>query len=126
MGSGKNWMGYNLALHFALHKHLVEQNRPVPRFLFLDQPSQVYYPRDQDETFQGSIDALVDEDRAAVRKLFQFMLEQLEALTPHFQVIVTEHADLSEDWFQENVVARWRGGKALIPDAWIAASMDEK
>ncbi len=126
MGSGKNWMGYNLALHFALHRHLVEQNRPVPRFLFLDQPSQVYYPRDQDETLQGSIDALVDEDRAAVRTLFQFMLEQLEALTPHFQVIITEHADLSENWFQENVVARWRGGEALIPDAWIAASSAEK
>jgi hypothetical protein len=126
MGSGKNWLGYNLAFHFALHKHLVEQNRPVPRFLFLDQPSQVYYPQEQDEALQGSIDTLVNEDGEAVRTLFQFMLEQLGALTPHFQVIVTEHADLSEEWFQDAVVARWRGGEALIPDAWLEAPAAEE
>ncbi len=40
-GSGENWVGYHLIGHLALHKWLTERGRPVPRFLFLDQPSQV-------------------------------------------------------------------------------------
>ena len=37
-----------------------------------------------------------------------------------FQVILTEHADLEEDWYREAVIERWRGGEALIPQSWIA------
>ena len=44
MGSGENWLGYNLIGHLALHDWFTRRNRPVPRFLFLDQPSQVYCP----------------------------------------------------------------------------------
>ena len=44
MGSGENWVGYHLIGHLALHKWFALQKRPVPRFLFLDQPSQVYFP----------------------------------------------------------------------------------
>ena len=40
MGSGAYWVAYHLLIHFALHKHLVKAERPVPRFLILDQPSQ--------------------------------------------------------------------------------------
>ncbi|MEI7902266.1 MAG: DUF3732 domain-containing protein, partial [bacterium] len=42
MGSGENWVGYHLIAHFALHNWFVERQRPVPRFIFIDQPSQVY------------------------------------------------------------------------------------
>jgi hypothetical protein len=41
IGSGENWLGYHLAAHLALHEHFRDHQRPVPRFLFLDQPSQV-------------------------------------------------------------------------------------
>ena len=125
MGSGKNWLGYNLALHFALHKHFVEQQRPVPHFLLLDQPSQVYYPQERDDELEGEIATLEDEDRAAVRTLFRFMIEQLEALAPNFQVIITEHADLQESWYRDKVIARWRGGDALIPEEWLNNSTEE-
>lgn len=44
MGGGENWVGYHLVAHLALHRWLTEHDRPVPRFLVLDQPTQVYYP----------------------------------------------------------------------------------
>ena len=31
---------------------------------------------------------------------------------------MTEHADINEDWYQDNVVERWRGGLALVPTDW--------
>ena len=39
MGSGANHVGYHLVAHLALHQHFVRDNRPVPRFVFFDQPS---------------------------------------------------------------------------------------
>ncbi len=44
MGSAANWIGCHLMAHLALHSWFVKRSRPVPRFLFLDQPSQVYFP----------------------------------------------------------------------------------
>jgi len=38
------------------------------------------------------------------------------------QVIITEHADVTEDWYQAAVVERWRNGAALIPAAWLTGS----
>lgn len=48
MGSGENWVGYHLIGHLALHRWFVDRGRPVPRFLFLDQPSQIYFPPETD------------------------------------------------------------------------------
>jgi hypothetical protein len=36
-----------------------------------------------------------------------------------FQIIVMDHADLHDRFFQDAVVQRWRNGKALIPLEWI-------
>ncbi len=41
-----------------------------------------------------------------------------QELSPGFQVIITDHADLREPWFADAVVARWRG-MGLIPQSWI-------
>jgi hypothetical protein len=36
------------------------------------------------------------------------------------QIIVCDHANLDEPWFQEAVGDNnWREGRKLIPDAWI-------
>jgi hypothetical protein len=32
------------------------------------------------------------------------------------QLIVLDHADFSDEWFQDSVVQRWRDGDALIPE----------
>jgi hypothetical protein len=34
------------------------------------------------------------------------------------QVILTEHAEFAEPWFEDNVVERWNG-KKLIPKQWL-------
>lgn len=119
MGSGANWVGFHLIAHLALHRHFVQHGRPVPAFLFLDQPSQVYYPPDQDAELQGSLKGIRDEDQQAVSRMYNLIFNVVESLSPHFQVIVTDHADLAEPRFQSVVAERWRRGQALIPQDWI-------
>jgi hypothetical protein len=122
MGSGANWVGYHIAVHLALHRLFVSANRPVPRFLILDQPSQVYFPADRDT--DGKLEVpreggVLDEDRAAVLKMFSLIKETVDSLEGNFQVLITEHADPAVDWFQAAVVEKWRDGKALIPQEWL-------
>ena len=61
MGSGENWVGYHLIAHLALHNWFVTNERPVPRFLFVDQPSQVYFPADKD--VDGGMEGIKDKPR---------------------------------------------------------------
>lgn len=121
MGSGENWVGYHLISHFALHKWFVKQNRPVPRFLFIDQPSQVYFPEDQEWVQDGEEEG--GEDREAVSKMFQLALKVVQELSPSFQIIITDHANINEQWFQECIIERWREGNKLVPDSWIRPNL---
>jgi len=123
MGSGENWVGYHLIAHLGLHKWFTEQQRPVPRFLFIDQPSQVYFPTENDE--DGSIASLEEDDRQAVSRMFRFVFEIVQQLTPGLQVVITEHADISDDWYQSAVVERWRGGTKLVPGDWPLWATDD-
>lgn len=116
MGSGENWVGYHLIGHLALHGWFVDRGRPVPRFLFLDQPSQVYFPPERDT--DGSMSTVRENDREAVLRMFRFVVDIVNELAPHFQVVITEHADINEDWYQDAVVERWRQGLKLVPDDW--------
>jgi hypothetical protein len=44
----------------------------------------------------------------------------VKGLEGDFQVIVMEHADLDDGFFQGSVIERWRGGgQALISRDWI-------
>jgi len=116
MGSGENWVGYHLIAHFALHKWFVRHDRPVPRFLFIDQPSQVYFPEDQD-WMQGSDDT-PGEDRQAVSRMYQLALNLIDQLAFSLQIIITDHANINEDWFQDCIIERWREGQKLVPSEW--------
>lgn len=117
MGSGENWVGYHIIAHLALHRHFVQMNRPVPRFLFFDQPTQVYYPPERDA--DGRLDILKDEDRAAVQRMFALILDVAAELAPNLQIVITDHADIDDDRFQQSVIARWRGGEKLVPQEWL-------
>ena len=119
IGSAKNWVGYHLATHLALHGYLTQQDRPVPRFLMLDQPTQAHYPSEKDNESGLPED---DADRIAVRGMFELMRDVVAELAPDFQIIVCDHADLPERWFADAVRYRWRGGEALIPADWIESS----
>lgn len=116
MGSAENWMGYHLVTHLAFHKWFVEKNRPVPHFLMLDQPTQVYYPKDLPR--DGLLKDLKDEDRQKVRRLFKFIFDTTKELHPNFQIIITDHADLQDSWYQKAIVDRWWGKDKFIPVSW--------
>jgi len=118
MGSGENWVGYHILAHLALHRWFRQKKRPVPGFLILDQPSQAHYPPEKDN--EGSIDSLKNEDQNAVNRLFSLISHAAQTLTPDLQIIVMDHADLKDDWFQDAVSERWRNGVKLIPPGWIA------
>ena len=116
MGSGENWVGYHVLAHLALHKWFRRRNRPVPGFLFFDQPSQAHYPSTRDQDW--SLADLPDEDQEAVRRLFHLIFDVSQELEADLQIIVMDHFDLSEQWFDDAVVERWRAGTKLIPEAW--------
>lgn len=132
MGSGANWLYCHVTLFLALHKYFAElgDKCAIPSILFLDQPTQVYFPnfnRDTSDSFeeQKSQEAEqrtekerpVDEDIKAVENLFSRLsiycndLELNDGFSP--QIIVTDHADnltLSNGVLFESLVNgnRWR------------------
>jgi hypothetical protein len=116
MGSAENWVGLHLIAHLALHQWFVEMTRPVPGFLFLDQPSQVYFPTEMD--IDGSIAGIEENDRLLVSRMFSLVFKAVADVAPGLQVVITEHADINEEWYQKAIVERWRGGLKLVPDDW--------
>ena len=120
-GGGENHLAYHLSALLALHLFAVQNNRPIPRFLMIDQPSQVYFPSEQVYTdADGSGQRTeADADLNAVRKLFDLLLKFTLEDAPGFQLIVTEHANLREQWFQDALVELpWTKPPALIPEEW--------
>ncbi len=121
IGSGANWVAYHLLLLLALHKSFINKDRPVPRFLFIDQPTQVYYPPENNPNIV-EIDSDGSSDDKAVKAMFDFMYKVAKELSPNFQIIVMDHALLGNPEFKESIIEVWRGGKKLIPQEWIANS----
>lgn len=123
IGGGENWLGCHLIALLALHKYFIEQNRPVPGFLILDQPTQVYFPsKEAYEAMEGHPEELQDAnaDVEAVNRMFNLLFDTCEKLSPNFQIIVTEHANLDNERFQNALVeAPWMGERALIPNDWM-------
>jgi len=120
-GGGENHLAYHLATLLAFHLFAAKGNRPVPRFLMIDQPTQVYFPSEQVyKDADGSIQKTEeDADLAAVRRLFAWLRRFCEELAPGFQIIVTEHANLRDDWFQAALVEEpWSKPPALVPSDW--------
>ncbi len=119
IGSAKNWIGYHLVAHLALHSYLRLHNRPVPSFLMLDQPTQAFFPEKiRDAT------TVQDADWATVTAYFELLRDVTELNEGALQVIVCDHANLTdEEWFQEAIVENWRPTegqrKALIPTDWL-------
>lgn len=117
IGSAANWIGYHLATHLALHRYFVAQDRPVPRLVMLDQPTQAYYPS---EASQRSGIPETDSDREAVLATFALLRDVVAELAPELQIIVCDHANLGDDWFAAAVKYNWRDGAKLIPSSWLS------
>lgn len=123
MGSGANWLGCHLIALLALHKYFIRKKRPVPSFLILDQPSQVYFPSQAYDALSGEINDTVElsTDLEAVKRTFGLLFDVVKELAPHLQIIVLEHANLNDQLFNNALVEPpWgKGGHALIPYSWL-------
>lgn len=120
-GGGANHLAYHLSALLALHLFSAQNNRPIPRFLLIDQPTQVYFPSEQVyKDADGSVQKTeADADLDAVRRLFELLLRFTQKDVPGFQLIVTEHANLREQWFQEALIEQpWSKPPALVPEDW--------
>ena len=129
MGSGANWLYSHLTLFLALHRYFCHLGAKcnIPPILFLDQPSQVYFPAVLDITAEFSAAEIakmdrsrsgrpIDEDIRAVTNLYSRMVEFCEdtkketGIEP--QIIVTDHADKLKlsgtTTFDSLVRAKWR------------------
>lgn len=129
VGSGQNWVGYHLAALFALHEFLIGRpDSPVPSFLVIDQPSQVYFPESSWNTLaekpEYSISSL-SEDIKGVQRIFGQMKAFHDRTSGKVQIIVTEHAgEITWEAVKDsiNVVGNWRGDDVdyLIPKSWLS------
>lgn len=120
-GGAENHLAYHLSSILALHQFAAANNRPIPTFLTVDQPTQVYFPSEQVyKNADGSIQKTEeDADVVAVRKLFSFLKKYTSEYVPGFQIIITEHANLRDQWFQDSLIEEpWVSPPALVPDEW--------
>ncbi|MFZ6757786.1 DUF3732 domain-containing protein [Undibacterium sp. Ji50W] len=137
MGSGANWLYCHVTLFLALHKYFASlgEQCAIPSILFLDQPTQVYFPsfkfdksdkfdKDTIKNLEHRDDRQIDDDMAAVENLFSQLsiyctkTEQEYGFSP--QIIVTDHADdlkLSDGKKFETFVNnnRWRNRGLIDP-----------
>lgn len=115
IGSAENKVGYHIITNLALQKWFVTENRPVPRFLFIDQPSQPYFS-------DKKVNIKEDLDHKTVTRIYNLLYDFINELEPNFQVIVTDHANLDYNWFQECVIENWRDGNKLVPIFWVSTN----
>lgn len=122
IGSASNWLAYHIAVILAFQKFFQSiGNIAIPNFVIFDQPSQVYFPQ---LAVKGAADEvqLDDEDKIAVKKIFNAMSTFINELGSDMQIIVTEHADETV-WGgidQVHLVEQWRGNNLkLVPVEWI-------
>lgn len=112
MGSGANWLACHVSLFLSfLHFFAVQEKSAIPSIIFLDQPSQVYFP----EKF------VVDEDEKSndvqkVEQIYKTILEEIDLIaeTTSYkpQVIVTDHVgelDIEGYKFEHYLRKNWRG-----------------
>jgi hypothetical protein len=127
MGSGANWLACHLCLFLALLKLTVRESSSIPAVLFLDQPSQVYFPKvrrvfsssNREELLTDNDADKVDENIVQVINIFNVINEFLDELANDVninfkpQIIVLEHADEPE--LDKFIRVRWSTkGKKLI------------
>lgn len=125
IGSGSNWLSYHLAVLLSLHQFFLGQlGSPVPGFLVLDQPSQVYFPKPishQDIVLEEE-PKVRDEDMEAIRKAFEVMGSVVLQGNGNLQLLVLDHASRAVWGNIDGVVGlpEWRDGVKLVPMEWLS------
>lgn len=125
IGSASNWLSYHISISLAFQKFFQERKCiSIPNILVFDQPSQVYFPRKsipEGSTAEEDAVLIQDEDKTAVKKIFEALSDYIKKANSELQIIIMEHAD--EDIWGEfddiTLVERWRGSNKLIPIEWM-------
>jgi Protein of unknown function (DUF3732) len=123
IGSGKNWVGYHVVTLLALHRYFIAHERPVPRFLMLDQPTQAFFPSEKRDQKDRTLSDLPEEARHQVHNIFKVLQEAVTAQDGALQIIVMDHAEIDEAWFATAVGENnWRDGLGLVPRDWYSTA----
>lgn len=115
MGSGSNWVAVHLALFLSLNYIFSKYSSiiSIPNILFLDQPSQAYFPKKE---------MFVENAYKKVENIFIQILNHIkytkEKTGVEPQIILIDHADnlnLGDEYnFEDYVRARWVNGEGFI------------
>ena len=127
IGSGRNWLNAHLCLFLSLSHFFATNRTLIPSVLFIDQPSQVYFPtKDNYDNFSAekmwerkegtSINTEEEKnklnlDLEEVTNIFNTLYKFIQSVNNKVQIVVTEHADnlnLNGVDFNSLVAARWR------------------
>ena len=118
MGSGANWVSCHIALFLSFLRLFTKNEKsPMPLFLFLDQPSQVYFPRGDEKTGE-----LPHADIVAVSKMYKTIFDEVNGIAVDTgvlpQVLIVDHVDghaleIKEE-FLGYTKCNWTDGAALI------------
>lgn len=135
IGGGENWMAYHLAALLGIHGVVMKRGEqsPVPTFLVIDQPTQVYFPNDsyedvregRERTRPGRTGVPPVDDMARTRRIFAALSRAFNSFEGRLQIIVVDHADHNAWSGEDDVheVQNWRDDSDfLIPEAWIEAA----
>lgn len=123
IGSASNWLSYHISLILALqHFFQSKSSVNVPNFVIFDQPSQVYFPRTRYSLNEAEAQ-LNDDDKNAVRKIFETLSAFVKTAKFDIQIIITEHAD-DDIWgnipdSKIHLVEKWRNNVKLVPVEWL-------
>ena len=120
MGSGANWLACHLSLFIALlHLSCREKDSCIPTFLFIDQPSQVYFPKEYKEVDENDSEGVekLDENILQVKNIFKVLANEINVIKKDCgffpQIVVMDHAD--EEEFRKYRKEKWsKNGKKLI------------
>lgn len=126
MGSGSNWLNCHIALMLGLHKYVALNNSKIPSFIFFDQPSQVYFPSEEDikKDNKPTIEQnKVDSDLTTVANIFKSIINNVESINSDpnviskVQLFITDHYYTNDEWFKKYVIkdGEWGINKKLIP-----------
>ena len=119
-GGGENHLAYHLAALLALHLFASKNNCPILNFCLSTSQASLFPFGESGQEADGSVQKTeADADLAAIRRLFELLLNFTKKDVPGFQLIVTEHTNLRDQWFQDSLVEQpWTKPPALVPEDW--------
>ena len=113
IGSAENHLSFHLSVFLGLHKYILEYEQSIlPSLIFLDQPSQVYFPKEEDfKSGTGDIKKVED----MYKSIIKFIKDANKtSMFNKIQIIVVDHFYSEEEWYQKYLVEpRWEKDKKL-------------